>query len=345
MRLIFALLMLSSTLPAAPAFTAGKATDQGVEVVHLSDSDRNVVVTIVPSLGNRACELKVKGKNLLYFPTTLAEFKKNGGKGLNGIPFLAPWGNRLDGGGFWASERFYRFNPSLGNLSMNAAGIAIHGMLASSSLWEVVSIGSNRSSAHVTSRLEFWKHPELMANWPFAEEYLMTYTLTRQGLEVEVSIHNLSAEAMPVAIGFHPYFQIPDVPRSECSTHIPARKHVETSPDLVATGEFTDSRLPEQVSLKEHTLDDGFTDLVRDAAGRAVFSYEHNQQKIEVAFGPKYKAAIIYAPPEKDFICFEPMVAITNAINLAHAGKYSDLQMLAPGAFWQESFSVAFSGF
>jgi aldose 1-epimerase len=39
------------------------------------------------------------------------------------------------------------------------------------------------------------------------------------------------------------------------------------------------------------------------------------------------------------------MTAITDGINLAHDGKYSELQTVAPGATWQESFWVRFSGF
>lgn len=345
MRLIFAILMTSTWIGAAPTFKVEKTVDQGVEIVRLSDSATHAEVTIVPSVGNRAVEFKVGGKNLLYLPMTIAQFNADQGKGFNGIPFLAPWGNRLAGEGFWANNKFYRLNAGLGNLSMNQSGVAIHGMLTASPLWDVVSVGSDKNSAHVTSRLVFWKHPELMANWPFAHEYTMTYTLRQSGLEVNVSIQNLSSEPMPVAIGFHPYFQIPDVPRSECTAHIAARKHVETTPDLLPTGVFTDSGLPNKVSLEDHTFDDGFTDLVRDANGLAVFSYEHGTQKIEVKYGPKYKVAVVYAPPKQDFICFEPMAAITNGVNLAHDGKYSELQSVAPGSVWQESFFVGFSGF
>lgn len=46
-----------------------------------------------------------------------------------------------------------------------------------------------------------------------------------------------------------------------------------------------------------------------------------------------------------DFVCLEPMVAITNALNLAHKGVYRELQSIAPGATWRESFWVKPSGF
>ncbi len=34
------------------------------------------------------------------------------------------------------------------------------------------------------------------------------------------------------------------------------------------------------------------------------------------------------------------MAGITNAINMAHKGTYKELQSMAPGATWQESFWI-----
>jgi aldose 1-epimerase len=39
------------------------------------------------------------------------------------------------------------------------------------------------------------------------------------------------------------------------------------------------------------------------------------------------------------------MAGITNAMNLAQKGLYRELQSIAPGAVWQESFWVRPSGF
>ena len=51
------------------------------------------------------------------------------------------------------------------------------------------------------------------------------------------------------------------------------------------------------------------------------------------------------APTTKGFIAFEPMVGITNALNLAHKGIYKDLQSVPPGGSWEESFWVTTKGF
>ena len=199
MRRYLILLALPVVTFAATRYTAEKTTDHGVEVVRLTDAARGVEVSIVPTIGNRAYELKVHGKNLLYFPLPdLAAFKDSRQPGLNGIPFLAPWANRIAGGGFWADGKRYLFNSGLGTVRVDPDGIAIHGMLTSSPLWEVTDVRADGKSAHVTSRLPFWKYPELMANWPFAHEYEMTYNLADGVLQVSTTVKNLSVKAMPV---------------------------------------------------------------------------------------------------------------------------------------------------
>ena len=64
------------------------------------------------------------------------------------------------------------------------------------------------------------------------------------------------------------------------------------------------------------------------------------QEGITVTYGPNYRVAVIYAPQGRDFICFEPMAAITDAFNLAHSGAYTELQNVPPGGAWRESFWV-----
>lgn len=238
--------------------------------------------------------------------------------------------------GFHANGKHYRFNTDLDSVRLDQNGIPIHGLLTSSPFWEVIDVGADANSAYVTSRLEFWKHPDLMANWPFAHDYEMTYRLAAGILEVSVAMTNRSTDPMPVAIGFHPYFQLPGVPIGDAVAHIPVRRRVDTDSRLLATGETTPVAFEERVSLRDRHFDDGFTDLV---AGEA-FSVAGGGRKIEVTFGPRYTVAIVYAPPGQNYICFEPMSAVTNGINLAYEGKYSALQTVAAGGQWHESFWV-----
>ena len=60
----------------------------------------------------------------------------------------------------------------------------------------------------------------MMAQFPFAHSITMTHRLTDGTLEVETAIANLSAEPMPLAIGYHPYFGIDDAPRDQWKVRI-----------------------------------------------------------------------------------------------------------------------------
>jgi aldose 1-epimerase len=336
---------------AAANYTASRTTVEGVPVVRLADAAQGVEVTVLPSIGNRVSEMKVHGANILFFQSgSLAELQKK--PNLSGIPFLAPWANRLNEESFWANGKQYPFNMTLGNVR---GPIPIHGLLMNSDLWEVVEVAAGPKSAHITSRLAFWKHPELMAQWPFAHEYEMTYRLADGMLEIKLTVTNLSADPMPIVLGFHPFYRIPDVPRDQWMAKIPARKIVVADSRLVATGEFTPFDLPNPLPLKGHPLDTGFTDLERDAQGRAHFSIEAGRKKVETLFGPRYPVSVIFSPPpvsspstidgqNREFICIEPMAGLTNAVNLNHDGKYPNLQTVAPGEKWTESFWIRASG-
>jgi aldose 1-epimerase len=338
-----ALLFSMTTL--AQNYKAEQIVDHGVPIVRLSDVAHEVEVSVAPGIGNRAYEMKVHGKNILYFPFADAgEFQKR--PILCGIPFLAPWADLLNEPAFWANGKKYLFNMELGNVRGN---MPIHGLLAASPLWRVTEVTADARSARVTSRLEFWKYPDLMAQWPFAHEYEMTYSLADGTLEVKTTIANLSTEAMPVAIGYHSFFQIPDIPRDEWVARLSARVHVIPGEHNIPTGEMRPLDIPNPLPLRGRTLDEGFTGFERDADGRASFSIESGGKKVETLLGPKLPVVTIWLPADRsgrprEFICFEPSAAIISGVNLAHEGKYSELQTLPAGEKWTESFWVRASG-
>jgi len=323
----------------AANYSAEHRVVDGVPVITLHDAEHHAEVSIATSIGNNAYEFKVNGKNAMYFPyAKLSQFEDE--PVLCAIPFLAPWANRLEKMGYTFEGKPYQVNPELKNLRLDPNGLPTHGLLYFSPLWKVTEYSADSTSAHVTSRLEFWRYPSLMAQFPFAHTIEVTYRLSNSTLQVETAIQNQSAEPMPVSIGYHPYFNVHDAPRGEWTIHIGARKHLVLSDKLLATGESKPMDLPEHFTLEGRVVDDGFYDLVRDADGLAHFSVQGKTEKVEVTFGPKYPVNITYAPAGKDFICFEPMAAMTNALNSGHA-----LQTLAAGAEWRESFWIRVTGF
>ena len=345
------MLAVAFGLLASPAAAQPYSMTRDGDTVKLADAKAQTEVWIAPSVGNIAYRMIVKGHDVLRWPhASLEAFKAN--PNATGIPFMGPWINRLDEQAFYANGVRYPFDMSLGNVR---GAIPIHGFITTTNQWQVTSSRADGSSAWVTSRLEFSRQPAWMKQWPFAHTIEMTYRLRDGVLEVATAVTNHSADPMPMVMGFHPYFQLTDSKREDWTIAVGGRTHWKLQPNKVPTGETEPIdqffRDPSAVALRDVDLDDGFSDLVRGADGRAVMTLRGKAQRLDVEFGPNYRVALVWAPkpvaggPDRNFICFEPMAAMTNATNMAHKGQYKELQSIAPGDTWRESFWIRPAGF
>ena len=386
---------------AAPAAAQRYTATQNGDVIELSDTNAQMNVSVVWSMSN-AWRIQVKGKDVVRTSATLADFQAR--PGFNGIPFLAPFANRLDETAFYANGRKYNFDLELGNVR---GPIPQTGFVNGTKAWQLVEAKADERSAWVTCRLDFYKNPLYMAQFPFAHTVTMTYRVSQGALEVHTRLDNLSTEPMPVVIGFHPIFELPEGTRDDWTVSLDAKTHWIEIPQRLPTGEtqpiesfFGSDRTA--IQLKKYALiDDVFTDLVRDANGRATMKLMYNGKELDATLGPKFKTVLAWstplssgiggraggagrgggqgaptaapassgpfpvdpaqgvkvappavapadgapAPTAKGFIAFEPMAAITNALNLAHKGVYKDLQSIPPGGSWEESFWITTRGY
>lgn len=422
MRLLRSLMAATFVLVcAAPAAAQRYAAKQNGEIIELTDATAQMYVAVVPAMAN-AWKIQVKGHDLVRTSPTLEAFKAN--PGYNGMPLLAPFANRLDQTAFYANGKKYNFDVELGNVRGPIPGTGFYDR--SQQVWQLVESKADATGAWVTSRLDFYKYPQYMKQWPFAHTITITLKVSEGALEVRTRLDNMSAEPMPAVVGYHPIYELPDGNREDWIVSLDARTHWIEIPQRIPTGEtqpienfFGSDRT--KIELKKYGLiDDLFTDLVRDAQGRATMKLMYNGKELHAIFGPKYQALLAWstalpaggapaaggrggagaggggraggpagpggaggraggaaaAPPQaygpfaidpatavrvappavarpadapppatKGFIAFEPMVGITNALNLAHQGVYKELQSVAPGGFWEESFWVTTKGY
>ncbi|HEU4939556.1 MAG TPA: aldose 1-epimerase [Vicinamibacterales bacterium] len=375
-------LSIANVTLAQPRYSAKQTGD----IVQLRDTKTDTTVSVMTSVSN-AYEMVVKGQNLIRMTfATVDEFRAR--PGLNGIPLLAPFANRLDEPAFYANGKKYNFDMELGNVR---GPIPIHGYLSGAKDWKMVEAKADGNAAWVTSQLDFYRNPQWMQQFPFAHTLTMTYRLQDGVLEVRTRIENVSIEPMPVAIGFHPYFQLTDSTREDWTLSIGAKTHWLLAENKIPTGETepVEKLFPDRhaVPLKDFDLDDVFGDLERDGQGRAVMSVKGKGQQLDVILGPNYKSIVLYSPnpanarggggggrgrggnapppapaptpaapsvpltgtnpnlPNRGFIAIEPMVGITDSMNLAHKGLYKELQSIPPGGKWEESFWLRPKGF
>ncbi len=269
----------------AETYSAQKVTVDSIETIRLADPTHGIDVSICPSIGNIAYDMRVKGQPILMHPPLpLNEWQQKPSQA--GIPFLAPWANRLDGDAYWANGKRYQLNPAAVDIRRDPNGLPIHGLLLYASAWQVARLQADDDGALVTSRLEFWKHPEWMAQFPFAYSVEMTHRLYGGTLEVRTAIENHSTDPMPLVIGFHPWYQIPETPRDQWQVRVPVREHYVLSQKLIPTGETKPMDLPDPTPLAGRQLDDVFGGV----DSKAEFSLEANGRRFPCASVPSFRS-------------------------------------------------------
>lgn len=191
-----------------------------------------------------------------------------------GVPLLYPWVNRV------ANDRF-----GVGKRDPN--GLPMHGLPAARGAWTVEDESRERVRAHL--------------DWPGSpgiepHRVSVTHELSSSGLRTTTEI---AGEGVPVAFGWHPYL----VATAETEVVIPVARRLVLDERGLPTGERTDAE-PYTGPLGDRTYDDLFEAPAEPfRAGRVTVRFEA---------GAPY--AQVYAPPDDDVICFEPMAAPTNAL-------------------------------
>ena len=154
---------------AAPAAAQRYTAKQNGEVIELADATAQMNVSVVSSMSD-AWRIQVKGHNLVRTSATLEEFMAR--PGFNGMPLLAPFANRLDETAFYANGKKYNFDLELGNVR---GPIPSTGYVNGTKDWQLVEFKADGKSAWVTCRLDFYKNPAFMKQFPFAHTITMTY--------------------------------------------------------------------------------------------------------------------------------------------------------------------------
>jgi aldose 1-epimerase len=271
--------------------------------VVLRDPSSSLSAVYVPGAGMIATSLADDGTELLGQRRGLDAYV-SAGKTM-GIPLLYPWANRL-------SARTYGVDGETVTLASDAYGVRadnnglpIHGLLAAYPGWRVQEISEQK----LTAELDFGVHEELLASFPFPHLLEVAVELSDRTLTVSTTVTPTADKAVPLVYGYHPYLQLPDVPRSEWRIETPTMRHLMLDDTGIPNGMTAESPAIAK-SLGDKLCDDGF-DQVADGA---VFAVSGGVRRLEVCFVRGYPATQVFAPAGETVICFEPMTAPTDAL-------------------------------
>ncbi len=300
----------------------------GVATMTLA-SPAGVQAAFAPGVGMVGCSLRQDGVQLLGKPDGLPAYAERGST--FGLPLLHPWANRLAADRYAAAGVEVALDPDSPLLHREEHGLPIHGVLAAADDWVVTVREAGDEWARIAARLDFGARPERLATFPFPHVAEVAATLRDGILEVGTSIVAGAAGAVPVACGWHPYLAPPGAARADWVISAPAGlEHLALDARMIPTGARRPAD-PLDGPLGERTFDDGFAGV----ASSATFAVEDGERRITVRFDDGYPYAQIFAPPDLDVVCFEPMTAPTNAL-----ASGDGLRLVPPGERFTATWSL-----
>ncbi len=224
-----------------------------------------------------------------------------------GVPFLHPWANRLSEFGYSVGGHDVTLDRSSPLLLLDQNGLPIHGVLSANRDWSLRELAAEKGRARLLASLDF-DRPELLAAFPFRHRIEMEIELSGGAVQVRVTL-SATDGPVPIAFGFHPYLQIPGLPRAQWEVSFPVRRQLVLDQQLIPTGS-TKPAEPLTGAIGDRTWDDAFDRI--DPPRR--FELRGGERTVAVEYGDGYPVAQIFAPPGEEYICIEPMTAPANAL-------------------------------
>jgi aldose 1-epimerase len=269
--------------------------------------------TFVPELAMIGRSLRHEGEELLFQGKGLAAYRDHGST--FGIPLLHPWANRLA-----------RPLPASEIVHLDPNGLPIHGVLPRVLPFTVV----ERTEWSVRADFDTHDHPEVLEVFPHTHALSVTAELSADALEIRTTLRAYGRRAVPVSFGYHPYLQLPGLPRERWTVDIPVRTRLVLDGRMIPTGEREPVRI-ERGPLGTRDFDAAYADL----GAHPRFTVEGGGRTLGVDFLEGYPFAQVYAPQDQPLVCFEPMTAPTNAL-----ASGEDLTVARPGELYSAAFRI-----
>lgn len=243
-----------------------------------------------------------------------------------GIPFLFPFANRLADFQYEAAGRGVTLSPHSLLLRYDDNGLPMHGLMWPHLVWEIVETGPDSLMASLD-----WSQAQCLGIFPYPCRLTMKAIAGPASLTIETGLTATGDIEVPVSFGFHPYLGL-DGNRSDWHVSLPEMRHLTADARQIPTGASTPSPALDE-RLQDRSFDDGFA-LIEPTA---TLSVSDGSRKISVDLLEGYTHTQVYAPPEHNYIAFEPMTAPANAL-ISGDG----LRLIAPGDSFQAKFRIRF---
>jgi galactose mutarotase-like enzyme len=237
-----------------------------------------------------------------------------------GAAFLVPYPNRIrgklsaDGKTLtteWQGHAITLPANNIGKLP-TAERHAMHGLIlkAKTDGVTVKDIPGGQEVSGVIHAGDFGGH------WLSKTDLVVTIRLTAEAVDASIVARNVGKEDEPIAIAWHPYFNLPSGDRTQARVYIPANTTAEVDgyDNVFPTGKIVpvdgtrfDLRAPDGKALGTEFFDDNWNHLNwvdKTVTVKVIDPAAHYGVDI-IGFSPEIKALQMYAPPTKQFVAIE----------------------------------------
>lgn len=222
--------------------------------------------------------------------------------------------------------------------SAGAEPVAMHGLIVASKT-DDVNVQTTTDGQTLTGTIHAG---DFGGHWLSKTDLAFTLTLTGGAFDAKITAKNVGTEAEPIAIGWHPYFNIPSGDRTQARLHIPAEQtaQVNNYNDVFPTGKLLpvkgtkyDFNAPDGQPLGSNFFDDNWSNLKRtDGAVDVRLTDPASDYGIKVdGLSPQIKAVQAYAPPDKQFVAVEEQFNFGDPFGKEWHGKDTGMVTLKPG--------------
>ncbi len=298
---------------------------------HIFENTDGDAFEIVPEYGACLLDLRFGGVSVLDGYKTPEEMVA-GAWGKNIVLF--PFPNRLRDGRYTHEGKTYQFdlnNPDSQN--------AIHGFGKDKPMSiQFKSTEDEQAMIHCT-----WVHDGSHPAYPFRYAFDMAIYLTEGELYVEMAFTNYHSTAIPVGLGWHPYFVLSD-DVADTSLKMPKSELILIDNRMLPTGEKQAyTAFDTLTKIGDTSLDNGFfiteEKEKEEAEASVILQSERGTLHYWQQIGEqKWNFLQVFTPPHRKSIAVEPMTCNIDAFN-----NKDGLVLLESKASIIGSFGVVFS--
>lgn len=263
-----------------------------------------------------------------------------------GAAFLFPYPNRIrgklsaDGKTLTTEWKGKTITLPANNMGKEATAErhAMHGLILKAKV-EDLKVSKTADGGSVTGVIHGGNFD---GHWLSKTDLVIKITLTADGVDASIVAHNVGSESEPVAIAWHPYFNLPSGDRKQARLRVPgsAMAEVDNYDNVFPTGKIIpvggtayDFQAPEGKALGGQFLDDNFSHLESKGGVITVTITDpaaHYGVKIE-GLSPQIKTIQVYAPPAKSFIAVEHQFNFADPFGKEWGNMDTEMVTLAPG--------------